>query len=427
MSPYSLFLLAFAVASSALSCTLSQPPIGQSLPSQAETDQDLGFLPPNADLTSSKEIADILPYDFEPNILTALTCPGAVQSGGHNFPALQMRGQVHLSEDFKAENRIESETQPALILETLNRSIFKGARATLSIQDENNLGAIYKTGQNPLQAFFQRFDNAHSFEILSEKGTLSSPRRASGDRNLLAGGGFSASLPMTGPDLINMAPDLGKNSSGSSPLITVTYTIDAKSILFKTPNKPYGKGYKLRFVSPYQADYLTQVYEEDFLTNEETEWDCPLAFMVHHATDNRSHFNRNMTSRDYQAYMPEGTLPEGYCDTRNRSLNEWEEYFFHHIFGAANIDRLPFEIGQTVAYTSSNSGHKIENAPCIKFKRGSCYQAYNQRYPDRKYRIEFDPAHLEDCIPLASSSNSMEDRWKLCPGFLSICHKATDN
>lgn len=407
-------------------CTLSQPPISYTLPSQNENPQDAGFSPPNIDLTSAEEIANILPYDFEPNMLTALTCPGNVNIGATPF-TFQIKGQVHLSDDFKTENKIESQTESSVILETLNRSVFKRTRAVLSIQDENNLGAIYTNTSNnqPLQNFFPPFDNPNSLKILSETGTLSSTRRGAQNTNLLAGG-FSASLPMAGMDLITMAPDLEQNSPGS-PLITVTYTTDGKSILFKSANRPYGKGYKLRFGDPYKADYLTQVHEEDFLTEKVKDWDCRLVFTVHHATwPTESHFNRNLPTPAYQAHVPEGTPSEGWCDTRDRNLNDWEQWAFHYIFGTNDINKLPFKVGRTTVQKGSGWS-KIDDAPCIKFNRGGCYQSYNSRYEDRHYRIEFDPDRLEDCIPITSSSNPETDRYKLCPGFLSICHKVRDN
>ena len=408
------FLVAGLTVGGGVSCTLSETPPGLTLSSEGEQKEEgKGAAPPDPSITAEEERADILPYDFRPEIMTALTCPGEVQVGSQRF-TLMTKGQIYLSDHFKTEHKIQNGTDSQQILEQLNRSPFRKARARLAVQDENNLGSVYQANNADLQAFFPPFDNPGSLDSLSKTGALSDAREG-------LGGDFSAYLPIPGVDLIHMAPSLADQAPGT-PLVTVTYTTDGKAPLFESANKPYGKGYKLHFANPYKADYLSRIREEDFVTGREKDWDCPLKFMVHRAsTPAESYFNREMAA--YRAHLPEGTLPEGYCHT-GRSLNEWERYFFYNIFGTTDANRLPFEVGKTVIYTAFDRPVLLETMPCIKFKRRGCYNA-GEYDPSGYYRIEFDPSKLANCIAINQGKNPNQDRYKLCPAFLSICHKGT--
>ena len=366
------------------------------------------------------------PYDLVPDTITSLTCPEHVNISNEAFTLNAGAYYAHglqLSDEFLDDHQITGNTPYQEIRQLLEKSIFKPAQARLALQNESNLNVIQSVKGRPPVAFrFPPLSNPSSLDSLSRFERLLTSRSTS-STNVQNSGRFRASLPITGKNLISWAPSLAQNTSGSL-LLTVTYTLDGKSIIFNPETKgPYGRGYKLEFEDFYKANYLLNVREENLsTTRQEGEWVCPdnLRFMIHRATSyEASLFNRNFETYKNSG-IPEGLLPEGFCYTGNTQLTEGESSFFALEFGVNQLKHLPFEVGRTIVWREGSEEPYATNYPCIKFRTRGCYRG------DHFYRIEFDPSKLDECKRLRNVDYphfSSEEMYKICPGFLSVCYR----
>ena len=370
------------------------------------------------------------PYELIPDTVTALTCPHIVNINNKTFTLTMGAYYDHglqLSEDFIENNRLEN-SPPAKVRQVLDSSLFKNARARIALQDESNLDIISSVQGQALVGLFPPLNNPSTLTLLSELRSVFTSRSSYSSR-VQNSGKFSASLPLSGQQLVNWAPALAENTQGSL-LLTLTYTLDGKRSIYSPERTPYGRGYKLEFGDPYRADYLIDVKEENLATTRrEGDWTCPsdLRFMVHRATSaNASPFNRTFDT--YKHSFPEGTLYEGYCYTGDTSLanSRMASDFFIKEFGTDRINQLPFEVGTTMVFETNSDGIEqiyTTDQPCIKFRRPTCYD-------ERQfYRLEFDPEKQHECtreLYFSSTNASNEELFKTCPAFLSVCYRRTN-
>ena len=377
---------------------------------------DIGNPPPveRRDLT--------FPYELIPDTLTALTCPVGVQIAGRPF-TLSLGAYVNhglqLSPFFLEKNNITEDTDPQKTRQIIERSPVKNARARFAIQDESDLRRIYGKGNDgqPLQAWFPPFNNPSTLDHLSRLIPVFTTRSISS--NIVGRGGkFEASLPMSGGELSYFAEGLAPSNPGVY-ILTLTYSMDGKSPLLSDTGLPYGRGYKLEFADQYRADYLINV-QEDYLPTTEAEgnWNCPeqLVFPIHRSeSKERSPFNIQYPS--YQQDAPNLSL-ESYCSTENNpSLSRSQARFFETVFGTSNLNRLPFKIGKT-AHFDGNQSYPTDET-CIVFKRRGCY-------PSGYYRIEFNRNQIDDCVQYGNFQ-APQDRYSVCPAFLSVCYRVIDD
>ena len=394
-----------------------QPSTGS--PNNAPNNGNPNSPPPN--LSDAEARTSNFLYELIPDTLTALTCPYQQSIGNGSFTlslgAYTSHG-LQLSRDFLKSYDITEDTPYQKVRQLVERSPFKNARARLALQDESNLNVVFSnSGNNPIKRDFPIFNNPQTLDHLSRLRPVFTSRSSS--RNLVnSGGSFTASLPITGSDLIHFAPGLAERTVGQ-PMLTLTYTLNGTHSIYNTDRVPYGKGYKLEFADSYRANYLIDVREEDLVTRRSEKWLCPdnLKFMVHRATRREdSHFNRERER--YGDNVPEEIVDEGYCYT-GKNLTADEKDFFETVFGTSQSNSLPFEVGETVVIRGGAS--IITNQPCIKFKRPGCYLAGRGFY-----RIEFDPNKLDDCIlnrQIEYRQASNEEFYRICPAFLSVCYR----
>ena len=378
------------------------------------------------------------PFELILDTLVAVTCPETQVVENSHFTLIAgtyfQAGGLRLSEDFLKNNDITSRTDPLKTKQLLESSPYKSARARLAFQDESNLNELFEIGGRPIQGFFPPLNNPTTIDHLSRDGVAFTTRSSSSSL-VNRGGRFTASLPIPGKALIRFASGLASGTFGNA-LLTLTYTLDGLNPIFNSDRRlPYGRGYKLQFADLYRANYLTNIQEGNLVTTEdEGNWTCPesLRFMIHRATDrDQSHFNRA-----YDGYkernvleqaLPEGVIKEGFCYTANkreRGPNSNEAAFFEILFGTSHVNSLPFELGETAVIREGRLVI-IENQPCIKFKTPGCYPGGSGLY-----RIEFDPAKLEDCVlneQITYRHHSNEQFYRICPAFLSVCHRTSNN
>ena len=383
---------------------------------------------PSGQTGAARERASDFPYELILDTLTAVTCPETQVLSRKPFTLVAGAYFAHglrLSRDFLRNNDITERTPYQQVRQLLDYSPYRNARARLAFQDESNLNAVFQSGGQPIQGIFPVLNNPTTLDHLSRLRTVLTTRSSSGSQ-VNRGGNFVASLPIPGRTLIGLAPDIAEGTYGE-PLLTLTYTLDGQNSVYSSNRLPYGRGYKLEFEDPYRANYLVNVQEEDLVkTERDGEWFCPreLRLMIHRATTReQSHFNR-----DHERYnIPEGLIEEGFCYTeekRQQGPNQAEAYFFQKMFGTSDLNRLPFELGETVVIRQN--GPVLVGQPCIKFRSPGCYPG-GQAF----YRIEFDPEKLNSCVlngQIAHRTPLNEEFYRICPAFLSVCYRrAEDN
>ncbi len=375
-------------------------------------------------------------YNLTPNTITTVTCPFDQRINGYPFTltagayplGLQQSG-LQLSEDFKDSHKIKSGDPPQRVRQLIDRSPYRRALARLGLHSESNINTPISSQGKHIANFFPRFDNVVTLNLLSQLKPVFTSRSL--DRvNVNNSGLFQTSLPLLSAQLVAWAPALAQGSSGD-PLLTLTYTLGRTNgpPIFSSNRKPYGRSYKIEFAEPYQANYIHNIHEENLQTNKiEGRWTCPreLRLMVHRSTSGpSSDFNKQYNYyRPRNSKIAQNISPEGFCQT-GRNPTADEKYYFEREFGSYELHRLPFEIGNVIAWRGEeyiNTRH-----PCIKFRKSSCYSPGFSR-------IEFDPEilntggnschgfHLLNESEIKDTSAGSKI-YKLCPAYLSVCYR----
>ena len=362
------------------------------------------------------------PYNLIPDTISALTCSRDVIIGNKFFTLNTGAYYAHglqLTEDFKTNNNITQNTPPQKVLQLIERSPFKKARARLAFHDESNLNTAMKSENRILQDWFPPLNNPTTLNLLSQLRSVFTSRSPSNTR-VQNSGTFKANLPISGGQLIQWASSMGEGSQGNI-LLTLTYSFDGKTAIYSSKNRPYGRGYKLIFEDPYKADYLIQIKEENLsATKREGYWECPerLQFMVLRSTSSQANpFNREFER--YSHSLPKNLLQEGYCRT-GRALTRIERDFFNKEFGTNQLNQLPFEVGNTIVFRENSTQGINTGWPCIKLKSPGCYGTQNY------FRLEFDPQKLDNCKRFHQIDyfhHSNEEVYEICPAFLSVCYR----
>lgn len=386
-----------------------------------------------------------LPYNLIPDFLSALTCSNDTSFGsGYYTLSLSSRYEgLQLADSFKRVHQLNSsnrrsqisQNERSRILQALRNSPLRNTHAELSVRNRGNIYSSAQINGNPLIGYyFPSFNTDWVFNQLSLYIQVLSTRPI--NRSRYNSSPFRASLTrLKNRDFVQtIAPNLSQ--SAGDYMLALTYTVpqqnkDKNQLLADENQRPYGRSYTLNFNSRANTDYLTNVYEEDFLSSRRGgEWSCPsdLKFLIHkNSSERSSQYNRDAANR-YSHLGLDELEPEGYCDLNDRSpLTKRQKDFLSLEFGE-NEGGWPFRAGISVV-ARDGEFVRLADTPCLVISRGSsCYQ-------DGFYRVEFDPRWVDNCKRIHDFSSSDRDFhnienagvYRVCPAWLSMCYRNESN
>ena len=378
----------------------------------------------------ASERSNEIPYELIPDVMTALTCSQNINFGlgGYTLSLGAYSKGLQLSESFKRVHNIRSSSgEKDRIMQILNQSPLRNARAEFSIRDKSNPNILHTADEQPLRAEFPIFYTQFIVDQLSSLRQVLSTRPVGNSRyNSFP---FRARLNLNSSDFVrHIAPNLAQQVGNL--LLTVLYTLPQSERqgfipIYDSSRRPYGKTYTVNFKSHRNIDYLENVYEENLRDSTRGKnWECPsdLRFMVHrNGSSSDSVFNRDAEGQ-YSHIVPIDKLDlEGYCDLNQNPLTRRQRDFLAFEFGESE-SQWPFRVGAVVVHRDGR--YRDENSVCIVIpsRSGSCYAA-------GFYRVEFDPEErLDDCERLENiSGDNYESEtsalYKVCPAFLSMCYR----
>jgi len=385
-----------------------------------------------------------LPYNLIPDFLSTLTCSNNT-SFGSGFYTLSLSSRyegLQLADSFKRVHQLNSsnrrgqtsQNERNRILQALQNSPLRNTHAELSVRSRGNIYSPVQINNKLLNKYFPSFNTDWVFNQLSLHIQVLSTRPI--NRSRYNSSPFQASLSgLTNRDFVQtIAPNLSQ--SAGNYMLALTYTVPQQNkkdqLLTDENRRPYGKSYTLNFNSGANIDYLTDVYEEDFLSSRRGEgWSCPsdLKFLIHkNSSERNSQYNRDATNR-YSHLGLEDLELEGYCDLNDRSpLTKKQKDFLSLEFGR-DEKSWPFRAGISVV-ARDGEYLSLADTPCLVISRGSsCYPQSGF------YRVEFDPRWMDNCKRIHNFSSSDNDYYnienagvyRVCPAWLSMCYRNESN
>ena len=391
---------------------------------------------PNIDPTNTNQNSD-LPYDFKIDSISAMTCDrgGFPEPNSFTFTLsfASYYSGLRLAKEFKKSNNITTKTPKAQVKNFIEQSPFKNVKAQMVITSGNNLNQLVALDNRPQFAEFPPFNNPNTIELLSRLKTVYTSRSSS-SRDINLSGNFKVNFNFPGNNggayFVNSAPSYIAGNPNNL-LFALTYTFGGQRLpVYSSKQSVYGRGYKLDFKTPYKADYLIDI-EEEILAGAKRDgsWLCPekLRFQILRSTSKTDNpfykdyieGNEYKTKAFKENSKLNSLLNEAYC--KKRALTRNERIYFKNQFGFDNINDLPFYVGDTVIFQGET---EVTNGlPCVVFKRPVCYSANFSR-------VEFDPNKYDDCYrsrPGVGLAGTDPKRYKLCPAFLSVCYRDSED